>query len=116
MEEWDDLIVVVAFDDIIKRSVLDRLDAIRDIAIRGQQDNFRLWLFFFDDVDEVDAVAVRKFDITQHGIKLLLLHLFYCGFAITGLDDVKTFQADQPGQQGTKFFFVVDEQDGFQLP
>ena len=46
----------------------------------------------------------------------MLFEFFTGGLAIRGLDHLKTFHADEPGEEGAKFFFVVDEEDVFQRP
>ena len=61
-------------------------------------------------------MTVGQFDITEYDIDIMLFEFFTGGLAIRGLDHLKTFHADEPGEEGTKFFFVVDEEDVFQGP
>jgi len=46
----------------------------------------------------------------------VLIQFFSGSLAIRGLDHLKAFHADEPGEEGAKFFFVVDEEDVFQRP
>ncbi len=114
VQQRDDLIVVIPFDDIVKGSVFYCLNAIRYIAICRKQDDFDEWVLLLDGGQEIHPMAVRQFDITEDDIDIVQFQFFTGGLAVWSLDHLKTFHVDQPGEEGAKFFFVVDEEDVFQ--
>src|SRR6476620_6556262 len=45
--QWNDSVIVIAFRNVVKAAVLDRLDAIRNITVCGKKNNFNQRIFGF---------------------------------------------------------------------
>ena len=59
-------------------------------------------------------MTVGQLDVTKDDIDIVLFEFFTGSLAVRGLDHLKTFHADEPGEEGAKFLFAVNEEDVFQ--
>ena len=103
-QQRDDLRIVVAFGDVVERAVLDRLHAVRNVAVGGQQDHFGIGRDRFDPADQVDSVAVRQFDVAQHDLGARAFQLAESRRTVFGLNHF-----DDARQQAAQLPFVVDD-------
>ena len=105
------LVVVVAFGDVVERSVLDGLHAVGDVAVGRQQNHLGRRRRLLDLPDHLHAVAVGQLDVAQNHVGIVLPeHFETCG-AVGGLCDLVTFKPDDPGQKSAQLLFVVDNQN-----
>ncbi len=110
-QQRQDLVVVVAFGDVVECAVLDRLHAVRNVAVGGQQDHFGIGRDRLDPADQVDSVAVREFDVAQHDVRFVLAEQPEARGTVRSLLHVVSFQSDDARQQRTQLGFVVDNQN-----
>ena len=71
-QQRQDLVVVVAFGDVVECAVLDRLHAVGYVAVGGEQDDFGGGCDLLDPADQFHAVAVGEFDVAQHDVRFVL--------------------------------------------
>ena len=115
-QQRDDLRIVVAFGDVVERAVLDRLHAVRNVAVGGQQDHFGIGRDRLDPADQVDSVAVRQFDVAQHDLGARAFQLAESRRTVFGLNHFVSFQADDARQQAAQLPFVVDDKYLVHMP
>ena len=109
--QGQDLVVVVAFGDVVEGAVLDGLHAVGDIAVGRQQDHFGGRRGLLDAADHLDAVAVGQLDVAQHHVGVVPAERFHPRSAVRSLGHLVTFQPDDPRHQPPQLLFIVDDQN-----
>ena len=110
-QQRQDLVVVVAFGDVVECAVLDRLHAVGYVAVGGEQDDFGSGCDLLDPADQFHAVAVGEFDVAQHDVGFVLAEQPEARGTVRSLLHVVSFQSDDARQQRTQLGFVVDNQN-----
>ena len=110
-QQGQDLVVVVAFGDVVEGAVLDGLHAVGDIAVGRQQDHFGGRRGLLDAADHLDAVAVGQLDVAQHHVGVVPAERFHPRSAVRSLGHLVTFQPDDPRHQPPQLLFIVDDQN-----
>jgi len=110
-QQRNDLVVVIPFGDVVECAVLDRLYAVGDIAVGGQQDHLAVGFGLFDPGYHLDSVAVGQFYVAQYDFRVRTFELAQARRTVFCLDHLVAFEADDAGEQSAKLGFVVDNQD-----
>ena len=93
-QQRQDLVVVVAFGDVVECAVLDRLHAVGYVAVGGEQDDFGSGCDLLDPADQFHAVAVGEFDVAQHDVGFVLAEQPEARGTVRSLLHVVSFQSD----------------------
>ena len=62
--ERDNLVIIISFRYIIKRTVFDSLHPVGNIAVGSKKDHFYIGSNFFDIQNQIHSVSIRKKNIT----------------------------------------------------
>jgi hypothetical protein len=62
--ERDNLVIIISFRYIIKRTVFDSLHPVGNIAVSSKKNHFHIGSYFFDIQNQIHSVSIRKKNIT----------------------------------------------------
>jgi hypothetical protein len=75
VQQGNNAAIIITFNDIIERTILYGLHAIRDITKGGEQNNFEGRKFFLDRSYKFYSIAIWQLHITEHHVDRLLFQL-----------------------------------------
>ena len=108
------LVVGVAFNEVVESAAFHGLHAVGDVAVGGEQDDFGGGGLGFEAGQKRHAVGVGQLHVAENNEDFggVLLQSFEAAAGVGGLQHGVAFEAEHPGEDLPQVGFVVDEQDG----
>ncbi len=93
-----------------ERALLDRLDALLDGGVPGQEDHLNIRTAAFDPLQRLETVNARHLEVEDHDVEVLIVNQLERVCPRVGGGHLHSSGAHSLGQGFDEFFLVVDKQ------